>query len=147
MADQPFPQPSPPDEPTDPSAGGGSDPIGAIEADISVIWNDLLAFIAQVEQWLSDFLQDIEQLAQAIWHVLEDIWNWLINTVIPFIMDRLYALYDILHNFLQPIINILNRIRTWYLTYIYPWVKLAQQIISELRIAVQLLKLLGVKWA
>jgi phage-related protein len=111
------------------------------------LWQELVALYEWILGELEAIIQWLVSLVQALVTAIKNIWEWIYNFIILPLEDIIHNLFVWLKNFLAPVLRILNRIRTWYLTYIYPWVKLAQQIISELRIALQLLKLLGVKWA
>jgi len=48
---------------------------------------------------------------------------------------------------LGPVIRVVLRVRKWYLDHILPWQKLIIEIISRIRVTLQIFRLLGFKWA
>jgi hypothetical protein len=136
---------------------GGFDPFGidgwltgeiaAILSALSYIWGALVT----AANWLYDAVVRLAKfLASHVWltakalaHVVDDLYEKILKPLIEevrkieeFLRDRLLALEDLL-----------GRIYAWYVKYILKWQLLAIEIISRVRVAIELFKLLGFQWA
>jgi hypothetical protein len=126
-------------------------------------FGDLLA--AEAIAMVIELAQILEQVANFLWAVLVAVANFLyglVKTVGNFLFhifhEHIFPIFRTLVNdylklkaFLtrvfQPLINVITRIRNWYIIHILPWQKLVQEIIQRVRIVLALLRLLHVKWA
>lgn len=93
-----------------------------------------------------------------IWDVLKGIglaiglalYHVFIDYILPILKKIIAAIkwvHDKVNGVLRPVVKWIQRIRDWYLKHIFPWQHLALQIISGLRVFIELLRLLHVKWA
>jgi hypothetical protein len=82
-------------------------------------------------------------IALALYHVVID----YLLPILKKIIAAIKWIHDKVNKALQPIIKWIKRIRDWYLKHIFPWQHLALQIISGIRVFIELLRLLHVKWA
>jgi hypothetical protein len=110
-------------------------------------WTNMLSFA----RWGWDTVSDIwrvlkgigEAIGLALYHVFVDYLLPLIKKIIAAIK----WLHQHISDILKPVIKWIKRIRDWYLKHIFPWQKLALQIISGIRQFLELLRLMDVKWA
>jgi hypothetical protein len=75
------------------------------------------------------------------------IWKWLMKHIIRHLIAVLTAAYEILNNIVSQITRLLKIIRSWYFKHIFPIQHAILEVISRIRVALALLRLLGVKWA
>jgi hypothetical protein len=121
--------------------------IAAILSALSYIWAALVA----AANWLLNAVIALAKFiaahiliaAKAIAHLAEDLYQNIIKPII----DEIVKIEKFLAQVFAPIIRLLKRIQAWYNKYILPYQKLALEIISRLRVAISLFKLLGFKWA
>jgi hypothetical protein len=78
---------------------------------------------------------------------LADFWKNHLKGILDKIIGAIKKLHDKLAKILKPLQKFIKRIRDWYLKHIFPWQRLALQIISAMRVFLELLRLLHVKWA
>ncbi len=95
-------------------------------------------------QGIIDWLQGV---FGAIGRMFSHIWQWLMKHIIRHIIAVLTAAYEILDNIVQIFAGILRKIRDWYFRHVFPIQKAILEVIARLRVALSLLRLLGVKWA
>jgi hypothetical protein len=111
------------------------------------IWANAL----NVAQWAWGTLQEIGSIlksiglaiALALYHIFID----YILPIIEKIIDLIKKVHDLVKRVLAPIRKIIQRVRDWYVIHILPWLLLAINIISSVRLFLSLLSLLDVKWA
>lgn len=100
------------------------------------IWDNLL----NLGQFTSDFASDAQKLFHHIWDVIFK------ATIAKLIID-----YQKLHAWLQrllgPLLRWITRLRNWYFKYIFPIIKHIQNVLSTIRVILEVFRLLGAKWA
>ena len=125
--------------------------IDAIESEVLAALSYLYALLVELFEYLYGFLITIVQylvsFAQTVWHFVNYVIGPYIREFIDKIVSILKTVKAFLYSILSPILRIINRIRTWYLIHILPWQKLIIEIVQRVRVALQILKLLGVNWA
>jgi hypothetical protein len=135
--------------------GPGLDPItgwltGAIEgiiAALEYIWNVLVA----IAKWLYNAIVIMAKfIAAHIWlalkhleHLLKKFYPDVIKPLISHIKNVVATIRGIIGAY----VDIIKRVMAWYNKYIYKYQKLALQIVSATRVAIELFKLLGAQWA
>ena len=119
----------------------------AVDREAQNSWADMLSFAGWAWgelQKIWDVLKSIALgIALALYHVFID----YILPIIEKIIKAIKWVHDKLSGILKPIIKWIKRIRDWYLKHIFPWQRLAIQILSAFRAFLELLRLLDVKWA
>lgn len=108
----------------------------------------LIVFVANyIWFFLVGFVRALSRIADVIGRYLR---QFIVGRLIP-LLRTLAEDYKILRNWilrtLGPVIRIVQRIRQWYFVHILPWQKLIIEIISRVRVALQIFRLLGFKWA
>lgn len=138
--------------------GGGFGNGGGIGGFGDLLGAEALALVLQLYAILA-------AVANFIWGVLVAVANFLYNLIhtvgnflVGIFRDHILPVFRTLVNdYLRlkawllrvfgPIIRIIQRIRSWYLIHILPWQKLVVEIIQRVRIALEVLRFLHVKWA
>ena len=95
----------------------------------------------------SDLFGWVGGLLSAIGNFFKHAYEWIVRHVIQQIIGVLRVAWDILNGILYPVVKFLRRIRAWYFKHIFPIQHAILEVISRVRVALSLLRLLGVKWA
>lgn len=136
------------DNPGGDPGGGGFDPFGAeIWAALNYVWELLGSWITYLYNLLWYTIAYLLSALQWLYKLAVNVLFWLKYNVVEPLLNAYKSLHDFLARIFGPVLDWINRIQNWWTKYILPWQKLAIEIISRVRIALQLLKLLGVKWA
>ena len=142
-----------------PVIGDPSGPLGDGGGGIDqILLQDIVAAIEQIVAWIIALVEwlwaVIVAVANFLWQILYDLgtffyrlWDLYIYPWLKAAAAELQALWGSIVGTLDPIFKWIARIQKWYNTYIRPWVTLAQNILSRIRLVLGLLKLLNVKWA
>jgi hypothetical protein len=90
--------------------------------------------------WLGNVLS-------AIGGFFKHVYEWIVRHIIIQIIGVLRTAWGILNGILYPVVKFLRRIRAWYFRHIFPIQRAVLEVIQRVRVALALLRLLGVKWA
>src|SRR5438445_4122502 len=93
-----------------------------------------------IKDWLGGALS-------AIGSFFKHAYEFIVRHVIQQIVGVLITAWDILNGILFPVVKFLRRIRAWYFKHIFPIQHAILEVIQRVRVALALLRLLGVKWA
>lgn len=117
---------------------------------VSVV-NWLVQAILQIAQFIWDALQAvataIENIFVKIGRFFEGLWTNYIKPAINGLIKLYGRIRARLAAIFAPLVRLITRVRAWFYQYIYPWIKLAQQILSTIRVILSLFRILGAKWA
>jgi hypothetical protein len=86
-------------------------------------------------------------LLSAIGGFFKHLYEWVVRHIIVQIVGVLRTAWGILNGILYPVVKFLRRLRAWYFKHIFPIQRGILEVISRIRVALSLLRLLGVKWA
>lgn len=125
---------------------GGPD-ISSLVTATNSTWANLVSgttFLYNALGFLSRFIEKlISILVRGITHIISDI---LHGHLLQALKD-IQKLFHDLHDLFKPILDFIDKLRGWYYKYIYPWVKLVENILSFIRVVLSAFRLLGAKWA
>lgn len=114
---------------------------------INNTWGNLIitgGFLYNAIRSITVFFQTlIKTIVSAIIHIISDI---LHGHLLQALKD-IQKLFHDLQTLFAPIFAFIERVRAWYYKYIYRWQKLAINIISKIRVILEVFRLLGAKWA
>ena len=127
--------------------GFGSIDLRPIEKAINNTWANLAvgaAFLYNTLGAIYDFLKKLFKIVyDALKHIISDVLHGHLRDL----LHDIQGLFKQLRQLFGPIIDFLTRLRMWYYKYIYPWIRLVQQILSTVRVILSAFRLLGAKWA
>lgn len=95
----------------------------------------------------SDLFGWVGGLLSAIGSFFKHAYEWIVRHVIRTIVGVLTTAWGILNGILYPVVKFLKRLRNWYFKHIFPIQKAIIEVIARVRVALALLRLVGVKWA
>lgn len=141
-----------------PIVGDPSGPIDQGNGLAAAVIADLLAAFEALVAWVAALINFIwgvlVAVANLIWKILTDLGTFFYhlwdNYIFPFLQSiaaELQKIYAAVKRFVQPVLNVIQRIQKWYNVHIAPIVKVINEILSRVRVVLGLLKLAGVKWA
>jgi hypothetical protein len=130
---------------------GGQSQVAGLAQSVSAVETAAWTNTIQLATWafgeigkIWDVLKGIaEAIGLAIYHLIID----YILPIIEKIIKAIKWVKGKLDKILKPLQKILKRIRDFYVNHILKWELLAIQIISVIRVWLELLRLLHVKWA
>lgn len=126
------------------------------------IISDAISFLVSL---VNGVIQILDAVFTSIWNVIVNVvgtivsvfqklgtffvhlWSDYIKPAIHGLIDLYHEISARLHQIFDPLIRIIQRVRTWFYRYIYPWIRLAQQILSAIRAVLALFRILGARWA
>jgi phage-related protein len=127
--------------------GFGSVDLKPMTTAINNTWANLAvgsAFLYNAIGYLRDFLKKfISIVADTIKHVISDILHGHLLAIIKDIQ----AMFKALQQLFGPLIRLIERLRGYFYKYIYPWIKLVQNILSTIRVILSAFRVLGAQWA
>jgi hypothetical protein len=111
------------------------------------VWDTLVSavnYLYDVDVAIASF-----QLAsvKAIGDFFHHIWDTLYKVVIAKLILDYKKLHDWLAKLLGPLLKWIQRIRAWYFKHIFPIQHAILNVISTLRVILEVFRLLGAKWA
>lgn len=102
------------------------------------------AFLYNAIGWVTGFLKKLMSIiVDGLKHILSDILHGHLLNALHDIQKLFHSLQDLF----GPILKFIARLRGWFYKYIYPWVKLVQNILSTVRAFLAAFRILGFKWA
>lgn len=127
--------------------GFGSVNLKPLTDAVNNTWANLAigsAFLYNAIGFLTDFFKKlISIISDAIKHIISDIIHGHLLAVIKDIQ----AMFAALKNLFGPLLRLIQRLRGYFYKYIYPWIKLVQNILSAIRVILSAFKALGAQWA
>jgi hypothetical protein len=121
--------------------------LDIIIAVLDYIWNVLVA----VANFLWQAILDIASFAVSLFDRIKSFFQHIWEVVFKKIIGPLVADYQKLHVWLQhvlgPLLSWIQRIRIWYVKHILPIITTVQNILSTIRVMLEVFRLLGAKWA
>lgn len=121
--------------------------VSSIIAALTYLWNVIVAIAQYLYSILVVIAEAVVQFMVAAERLMVHLFESLYSTIIKPLIDELVKIEQWIAKVLAPVIRVINRIRAWYNKYIFPYQKLALQIISKIRQFLAVFKLFGAKWA
>jgi hypothetical protein len=127
--------------------GIGGVNLDALTKAVNTTWTNLVftsTFLYNALRSFWDFARRLlKTILDGLTHIISDI---LHGHLLQALRD-IQKLFHDLHDLFKPILDFIDKLRGWYYKYIYPWVKLVENILSFVRVVLSAFRLLGAKWA
>lgn len=127
--------------------GFGSPNISALASTINTTWTNLVFTSSFLYNALRSFWDFARKLLAVIVSGLQHIISDILHGHLLQALKDIQKLFHDLHDLFKPILDFIDKLRGWYYKYIYPWVKLVENILSFIRVVLSAFRLLGAKWA
>jgi len=127
--------------------GFGQVDLKPITQAVNNTWANLAVGSAFLYNAVRDVLGFLKKLLQTIFDALKHIISDVLHGHLLNALHDIQKLFHSLQDLFGPILKFIARVRGWFYKYIYPWVKLVQNILSAFRVILSAFKLLGAKWA
>jgi hypothetical protein len=114
---------------------------------INGTWGNLVIGLGFVYNVIRDVLEFLKNLIQIIYRGLVHIISDILHGHLLDALHDIQKLFHAIHDLFAPIINFIQKLRGWFYQYIYPWIKLVQNILSVIRAFLAAFRVIGVKWA
>jgi len=125
---------------------GQPDLSGMVYA-INSTWSNFVVGIGFIYNWLRQLvimlIQAVTAIFKAFTHIIQDVLHGhLLNA-----LQDIQGLFHTLQQIFGPILRLIQRLRGWFYQYIYPWIKLVQNVLQTIRVILSAFKFLGAQWA
>jgi phage-related protein len=127
--------------------GVGQPDLSGLAYAINSTWSNFVVGISFIYNYIRQLvimlIAAVTAIFKAFTHIISDILHGhLLN-----VLKDIQGLFHTLQQIFKPILDAINWLRKQYYLYVYKWVKLAQNILSVVRVFLSALKTLGVQWA
>jgi hypothetical protein len=129
------------------NAGNVADLARQVDTAETNSWQNALNFAGWAWDGLNDVWNVLKSIGLAVALALYHVFIDYILPIIKKIIEAIKWIKGKLDKILKPLQKILKRIRDFYVNHILKWELLAIQILSVIRVWLELLRLLHVKWA
>lgn len=125
---------------------GGPD-IKGLAYGINTTWSNMLVGVGFVYNAIRAVIEFLKSLILIIFRGLQHIISDIIHGHLLDALHDIQKLFHALHDLFKPIIDFIQKLRGWFYKYVYPWIKLVQNILSTVRVILAAFRVLGAKWA
>jgi phage-related protein len=127
--------------------GFGSPDLKPVIKAVNNTWANLAVGAAFLYNALGSIYDFIKKLFSILYDALKHILKDIIHGHLLQALKDIQAMFKAIKALFQPILNFIARLRGLFYKYIYPWIKLVQDILSTVRAFLAVFRILGVKWA
>lgn len=114
---------------------------------INGTWGNLVVGLGFVYNAIRDVIDFLKKLVGIIVDGLKHIISDILHGHLLDALHDIQKLFHALHDLFAPILNFIQKLRGWFYKYVYPWIKLVQNILSVIRVTLSAFRILGAKWA
>jgi hypothetical protein len=127
--------------------GLGSPDLSVFTQAINNSWANFVVATGFLWNYLRSIYLFLQSLAQIIFNGLKHIISDILHGHLLDAIHDIQKLFHAIHDLFAPIIKFIATLRGWFYKYIYPWIKLAQDILSAIRVILSAFRILGAQWA